>query len=484
MDANTQIPSEYIEHLSAQLPPHISIDDVINACRQPLRLSARVNTAKIAITECLSLWESLGWKAEPIAWCGQGFWLTPIHGEDSISLGNTFAHAQGLFYLQEASSMLPAMAFTHSSENAATLSILDMAAAPGSKTTQLANLFSDSHIIANELSASRLKSLHHNLLRCGAANHTLTNFNAKVFGEYQAESYDKILLDAPCSGEGTVRRDPDALKTWSKSLSQELAELQLDLLTSAFHALKVGGELVYSTCTLSCEENQGVLSKFLEAFGEYVRIDNLKGLFEGAKTSVTPEGYLHIFPNLYDTGGFFVAKLTKQKCAPLPSTKKAKKRKSVFSALSSQQTKALAQYFQQQFEFDCTHLLANCYERDNEIWWLPSTGQHVAQQIHISRSGIKVVETHKKGFRLHHEFVNCFADMLTRSRIDLSKTEATLYLQGQDIHIEETERLSALPKTGDVVAFYQGFALGCVKRINSRLKNALPRDKVRDKPYQ
>lgn len=483
MNNNTQIPTLYIEHLAKQLPSNIQINDVIAACKKPLRISGRVNTLKISVNDCIELWQSLGWSAEPIPWCSEGFWLEPIDANQYVALGNSFAHTQGVFYLQEASSMLPAMAFTQANDTQQFL-ILDMAAAPGSKTTQLACLFPDSHIVANELSASRLKSLHHNLLRCGIANQTLTNFDAKVFGEYQQETFDRVLLDAPCSGEGTVRRDPDALKTWTHALSDELATLQLSLMTSAFHALKVGGELVYSTCTLSKEENQHVLSAFLAMFGNHVHIEPLNSLFPAADISATKEGYLHVFPNMYDTGGFFVAKLIKKSSAPLPTAKKAKTRKAVFTPLSNKAIDALSAYLQHQFGFNNSTLHSDLYERDKEIWWLPDIGQNVAQHMHISRSGIKIAETFKNGFRLHHECVNCFAEQFQNGCISITKQEAVQYLKGQDIHIAQEERLTSLPTSGDIVVFYQGFPLGCAKRIKQRLKNALPRDKVRDKAYQ
>lgn len=131
-------------------------------------------------------------------------------------------------------------------------SVLDMAAAPGSKTTQLAALMNNQGVlVANEFAASRVKVLHANIERCGVRNAALSNYDARVFGGWLPEQFDAILLDAPCSGEGTVRKDPDAMKNWSLDSTAEIAATQKDLIESAFHALKVGGTLVYSTCALS-----------------------------------------------------------------------------------------------------------------------------------------------------------------------------------------------------------------------------------------
>ena len=138
--------------------------------------------------------------------------------------------------------------------------VLDMASAPGSKTTQMAAMMANGGVlIANEYSSSRVKVLHANLQRMGVSNTALTHFDARVFGQYQYESMDAVLLDAPCSGEGTVRKDPDALKHWDPQEIADIAATQRDLIDSAFLALKPGGVMVYSTCTLNSQENQAVL---------------------------------------------------------------------------------------------------------------------------------------------------------------------------------------------------------------------------------
>lgn len=117
---------------------------------------------------------------------------------------------------------------------------MDVAAAPGSKTTQIAaRMNNEGAILANEFSASRVKVLHANISRCGISNVALTHFDGRVFGVAVPEMFDAILLDAPCSGEGVVRKDPDALKNWSPESNQEIAATQRELIDSAFHALRL-----------------------------------------------------------------------------------------------------------------------------------------------------------------------------------------------------------------------------------------------------
>ncbi|PQO00028.1 16S rRNA (cytosine(1407)-C(5))-methyltransferase RsmF, partial [Shigella flexneri] len=124
------------------------------------------------------------------------------------------------------------------------------------------------------------------------------------------------LLDAPCSGEGVVRKDPDALKNWSPESNQEIAATQRELIDSAFHALRPGGTLVYSTYTLNREENEAVCRWLKETYPDEVEFLPLGDLFPGANKALTEEGFLHVFPQIYDCEGFFVARLRKTQAIP------------------------------------------------------------------------------------------------------------------------------------------------------------------------
>ena len=240
--------------MRAAMPAHLSFDDFIAACQRPLRRSIRVNTLKISVADFLSLVAPYGWQLTPVPWCEEGFWIER-DGDDALPLGSTAEHLSGLFYIQEASSMLPVAALF--ADNPQPERVMDVAAAPGSKTTQIAARMGNAGgILANEFSASRVKVLHANISRCGISNVALTHFDGRVFGAALPEAFDAILLDAPCSGEGVVRKDADALKNWSPESNLDIAATQRELIDSAFHALRPGGTLVYSTCTLNREENQ------------------------------------------------------------------------------------------------------------------------------------------------------------------------------------------------------------------------------------
>lgn len=228
-------PDAFLTQMREAMPSTLSFDEFISACQRPLRRSIRINTLKISVADFLALIAPYGWSLTPIPWCHEGFWIER-DDEEALPLGSTAEHLSGLFYIQEASSMLPVAALFADDNHPQR--VMDMAAAPGSKTTQIAaRMGNRGAILANEFSASRVKVLHANISRCGIANTALTHFDGRVFGAALPEMFDAILLDAPCSGEGVVRKDPDALKNWSPESNLDIAATQRELLDSAFHAL-------------------------------------------------------------------------------------------------------------------------------------------------------------------------------------------------------------------------------------------------------
>ncbi|STW13769.1 ribosomal RNA small subunit methyltransferase F [Klebsiella pneumoniae subsp. rhinoscleromatis] len=165
--------------MRAAMPAHLSFDDFIAACQRPLRRSIRVNTLKISVDDFLSLVAPYGWQLAPVPWCAEGFWIER-EDDDALPLGSTAEHLSGLFYIQEASSMLPVAALF--ADNRQPERVMDVAAAPGSKTTQIAARMGNAGgILANEFSASRVKVLHANISRCGISNVALTHFDGRVF---------------------------------------------------------------------------------------------------------------------------------------------------------------------------------------------------------------------------------------------------------------------------------------------------------------
>ncbi|BBJ68051.1 MULTISPECIES: 16S rRNA (cytosine(1407)-C(5))-methyltransferase RsmF [Enterobacter] len=450
------------------LPSHLSLDDFIAACQRPLRRSIRVNTLKISVDDFLALVAPYGWQLTPVPWCAEGFWIER-DDEASLPLGSTAEHLSGLFYIQEASSMLPVAALF--ADGNSPERVMDVAAAPGSKTTQIAaRMGNQGAILANEFSASRVKVLHANISRCGIHNVALTHFDGRVFGAALPEVFDAILLDAPCSGEGVVRKDPDALKNWSVESNLEIAATQRELIDSAFHALRPGGTLVYSTCTLNRDENEDVCLWLQAQYPDAVEFLPLDDLFASAQEAVTPEGFLHVFPQIYDCEGFFVARLRKtQVVAPLPAPK-FKVGNFPFSPLKGRETAQLeAAAKKAGLVWDES---LRPWMRDKEIWLFPAQIEPLIGKVRFSRIGIRLAEVHNKGYRWQHEAVIALAGR--DNTFALTHQEAEEWYRGRDVYPEST------PSGDEVIVTYQGYPLGLAKKVGSRLKNSYPRELVRD----
>lgn len=450
------------------LPSHLSLDDFITACQRPLRRSIRVNTLKISVEDFLALVAPYSWQLTPVPWCAEGFWIER-DDEDAVPLGSTAEHLSGLFYIQEASSMLPVAALF--ADGNSPERVMDVAAAPGSKTTQIAaRMGNRGAILANEFSASRVKVLHANISRCGIHNVALTHFDGRVFGAALPEAFDAILLDAPCSGEGVVRKDPDALKNWSVESNIEIAATQRELIESAFHALRPGGTLVYSTCTLNRDENEDVCLWLKAQYPDAVEFLPLNDLFASAQEAITPEGFLHVFPQIYDCEGFFVARLRKtQAVAPLPAPK-FKVGNFPFAPLKGRdaaQLVAAAEKIGLVWD-ESLHL----WIRDKEVWLFPAEIEPLIGKVRFSRIGIRLAEVHNKGYRWQHEAVIALAGH--ENAFALTHQEAEEWYRGRDVYPDST------PSGDEVIVTYQGYPLGLAKKVGSRLKNSYPRELVRD----
>ncbi|WP_297203048.1 16S rRNA (cytosine(1407)-C(5))-methyltransferase RsmF [uncultured Pluralibacter sp.] len=463
------LPDAFLDLMREALPPHLSFDEFVAACQRPLRRSIRVNTLKITTADFLKLVAPYGWRLTPIPWCEEGFWIER-DDDELLPLGSTAEHLSGLFYIQEASSMLPVSALF--ADDTRPRLVMDVAAAPGSKTTQIAARMGNAGLIlANEFSASRVKVLHANISRCGVSNVALTHFDGRVFGPALPETFDAILLDAPCSGEGVVRKDPDALKNWSPESNHEIALTQQALMESAFHALRPGGTLVYSTCTLNREENEAIVAQLLEAFPQAVEVVSLGGLFNGADAALTPEGFLHVFPQIYDCEGFFVARLRKTASVPALPAPGYKVGKFPFTPVKGRDAAAITQAAAA-VGLEWSDEL-QLWQRDKEIWLFPEAAGALAGKVRFSRIGIRLAESFNKGYRWQHEAVVALP-LNPRFAFELSKAEAEEWYRGRDLWPDEP------PVRDEVIVTFQGYPLGLAKKVGSRIKNSYPRELVRD----
>ncbi len=274
-----------------------------------LRRSIRVNTIKISVKDLKKRLEK-NWLLTQIPWCNEGFF---IKSENRKDIGNLIEHTLGYIYIQEAASMIPAIVLNPRSSDI----VLDMCASPGSKTTHLASIMENKGlIIANDYKYERMKPLKINLERCGITN-TVTTL---MLGQYIKElEFDKILVDAPCSGTGTIRKSLKTLQIWNPNIIRRLSITQKNLIINGFSLLKEKGTLVYSTCSLEPEENEEVIDHLLKKFPEAkieqinLKIKSSKPIlkFKDKVYSKEVKNCLRIWPQDNDTEGFFVAKIKK-----------------------------------------------------------------------------------------------------------------------------------------------------------------------------
>jgi NOL1/NOP2/sun family putative RNA methylase len=235
-------------------------------------------------------------------------------------LGKAVEHQIGFYYVQDLSSMMPPLALNPEKDEA----ILDLCAAPGSKTTQIVMLMKNKGtIIANDIALGRIKALQTNLERCGCTNVIITRMKGETLCNRFKKNkifFDKILVDAPCSGEGTIRFDLKILKMWNPNMIKKLANEQKRLCVAALSCLKPQGILVYSTCTYEPEENEMVVDFLLKNFNLKIEEINLPiktrpGItkWQGNKLNDELKKTLRIYPQDNNSEGFFVAKLRKIK---------------------------------------------------------------------------------------------------------------------------------------------------------------------------
>jgi NOL1/NOP2/sun family putative RNA methylase len=277
----------------------------------PPRACLRVNALKATAGEVRELVMGQGLAFEPVPWCPTGFWI----GDSEHGLGDSAAHFQGLFYLEDAASLLPPEALAPEPGE----TVLDAAAAPGGKTTHIAALMgNEGAIAANEVDAHRTRVLRFNLSRMGVLNSAVTTFDMSRLPD-TGPIFDKVLLDAPCSCEGRIGEDTEALALWKPARVQKLSRLQMKLIENCFSVLAPGGALVYSTCTLAPEENEGVIDHLLKTRRD-ADVDEIvmRGRHSGGLTEWQGTGYddrvgrcLRLYPHHHGTQGFFVARVLK-----------------------------------------------------------------------------------------------------------------------------------------------------------------------------
>jgi NOL1/NOP2/sun family putative RNA methylase len=278
---------------------------------RPLTPSLRVNLLKINPKNLIKRLQAKGFKLEAVNKIPYAYKV--LH--EPQNLGSLHEFLQGYYHLQNIASMLPPLLLAPSSKDM----VIDMCAAPGSKSTQLASIMKNKgRLLLIEKDFKRLKALNANVRRLGVYNSITLNMDASKIGQLGIKA-DKILLDAPCTGEGLIRQDPSRKTSRTPKDLKKMANVQKKLLLSGVNALKSGGSLLYSTCSIAPEENEFVVDDVLKKNPNMhvIKLEEdfgMKGFTEMFGKSLNSElvNAQRIYPHIHNTIGFFICLLKKQ----------------------------------------------------------------------------------------------------------------------------------------------------------------------------
>jgi 16S rRNA (cytosine1407-C5)-methyltransferase len=417
---------------------------LLNELENPLPSAIRANLLKVAPENAIQKWKlSYDWDLKPISYCPYG-WQVISSG---VSVSRTIEHRMGEYYVQDAASMLPVTLLDNRSKDGQL--ILDMAASPGGKTTQLIDVTGDrSFVIANDTSASRLQALRIVLQTWGAMNYAITNYPGEQMGSWFPEVFDVILLDAPCSMENFRPTISHPLRSTTTGERDRLSQRQSLLLQSAFQALKPGGQLIYATCSLAPEEDELVLDNLLKVFPGLVSIDKIqvKGIhapgitsFMGRNLDPSVANALRLWPHIAGTSGFFTARINKSgsTCKDIVSPPIRDFSKTGLRPLISSEVDLISSILIDTFGFSidemCQKYNIGLFRRHETIYGLPLTYLDRFQSLPFHTLGMRLGKLIIQDFQPSHELLSRFGYNFSRGIIELPDELVPLWMSGQDL---------------------------------------------------
>ena len=295
-----RLPEKFIEELYENYSPLV-VDNILNGMNQERFVTLRVNTLKYNIQDLMKYFKEINIKFERVSWYNDALIIKNAKEKDIQKLD---IYNKGFIYLQSLSSMVPPLVLSPKAGDM----VLDMTAAPGSKTTQMCCLMNNNgKIVANELDKIRFERLNYNVNSQSASIVQTINKRGEILGSIYEESFDKVLLDTPCSGEGRfIATSSATYRNWSEKTVKDLVKIQKKLITSGVKALKKGGIIVYSTCTINKYENEEIVEYAENELGlKLINID-----IEIKDSLKIKDKAIKIFPSkTYE--GFFVSKFKK-----------------------------------------------------------------------------------------------------------------------------------------------------------------------------
>ncbi|WP_420146485.1 methyltransferase RsmF C-terminal domain-like protein [Spirosoma sp.] len=444
----SELPLAFQEQMQAQLGA--DFPEFGAALTQPAPVSIRVNPQKPAL-------ETSG--LEQVPWCSDGFYLPE---RPSFTLDPLFQ--SGAYYVQEASSMLLAEALKQTVNLNRPLRVLDLCAAPGGKSTLLVSALSDdSLLICNEVIRSRVSVLRENLEKWGRPNVVVSNHDPEELDKL-AGFFDVVLVDAPCSGEGLFRKDPDAMQEWSEANVALCSARQKRILAAAAPLLDEGGILLYSTCTYNDAENTDNV-RFLAQNGFRNRSLNLPADWNIVEKKTDGAVGYQCYPHRVRGEGFFISVF--QKTAFTASVKLDARTFRSIRALRPRETAAAAKWLKKPSDF-------SFWEKPNgDVMALPKILEKTFLFLDVALRnkgfGLEIGQFKGQDFIPSHALALSTAINPNLPAVTLSKEDALRYFKKENIAFDE-------PVKGWLLAQYNGLNLGWMKGVGNRVNNYLPKD--------
>lgn len=439
------LPQQFLNRMEKMLGGEYP--DFLASYERPRYHSLRVNPLKGTAGE---LKEKASFQLRPVPWTENGYYY-----KEEDRPGRHPFHEAGVYYIQEASAMAPAVYLNAQPGER----VLDLCAAPGGKSTQIgANLKGQGLLVCNEIHPQRAKILSENIERMGIRNALVISHEPAYLAERFPEYFDRIMVDAPCSGEGMFRKNEGAIEEWSPENVEICAKRQEDILESAAAMLCPGGRMVYSTCTFAPEEDEGTINCFLEKHPEF-QIEEVKK-YPGMSSAMPPcEKAVRLWPHKLEGEGHFLACLrkkgeTKEKALSLYGEEQGIAKKDC----------AEWQKFQEQFlktEFNGSYLRFG-----DQLYLIPKETPSL-KGLKVLRPGLHL-GTFKKGrFEPAHALALALKPDEVAAQFDLSIKRAEDYISGQTFTAEGEK--------GWYLITVEGYSLGWGKLAGNIMKNHYPK---------
>ena len=397
---------------------------------------------------------------EPVPWAKGCYFV-----EGDARPGLSPLHEGGLFYLQEPSALSAVSVLAPQPGER----VLDLCAAPGGKSTQIAGLMQGRGLlVCNEPVPSRAQILSRNVERMGVRNAIVTSAMPAQLAPRFPAFFDRILVDAPCSGEGMFRRQPEARDEWSAGSPRGCADRQLEILEAAAKMLAPGGALVYSTCTFNDTENEGVLARFTAAHPEFaLEAFELPGLPSGSR------GYVHLYPHEIRGEGHFVSLLRKAPDAPGAPENEEKPRRAVKPARGRGEQAKKAQQpaiavpedvLAPGVSFDRLHAAGG------SLWALPEGLDDLSRLdgLRVLRTGLLLAHAEGRRAEPDHALAMALTPCEAARTAELDEAQALAYQAGETLELGDLE-------PGYTLLTLRGVSLGFGKQAGGVMKNHYPK---------